>query len=269
MHFKVVGQKITLSQVAIIIIVFLTAISCKSKKAIVNPPVEKAIKLNNKVLLDGILNNQLSFKTFSAKAKSSVALNRDVYDATLNVKIKNNEAIWISITTLFGIEAARVLITPNRFKMMNRLNGSYLDKPFNFLYQFASSEITFNNLQAMMVGNMISQALEYTDTAVKTNSGYSLNGSHNDLGFSVQTNEGFKIVACTLNASSQQQKVTTSYADFDTIAKQPIAKTIHLAAVSAALKLDLQLKYNRIALNEPLEMPFTIPSKYKELHSED
>lgn len=268
MH-EVVGQKIKLSHVAIIIVVFLTAISCKSKKAIINSPIEKVITLKNKVLVDGILNNQLSFKTFSAKAKSSVSLNKDVYDATLNVKIKNNEVIWISITTLFGIEAARVLITPNRFKMMNRLNGTYLDKPFDFLYQFASSEITFDNLQAMMVGNMISQALQYTETAVKTKNGYSLTGSHNDLGFSVQTNEGFKIIACSLKASDRQQEVATSYADFDAIAEQPFAKSIRLAAISAALKLDLQLKYNRIALNEPLEIPFTIPSKYKELGSEN
>ncbi|MEH6304531.1 DUF4292 domain-containing protein [Olivibacter sp. CPCC 100613] len=240
--------------------------ACKSKKMVVEATKEeKRSSLSNRVLLNGILDNQLSFKTFSAKAKSAVAINKDNYDATLNIKIKNKEAIWISITTVFGIEAARVLITPARFKMMNRINGTYIDEPFSFLHQFASEEIGYDNLQAMMVGNIIEQALTYSNEAEKNNLGYSLSGFKNDLNFLVQTDDNFRITSSTLSTDNAERQVSTNYTDFALISKHPVPKDIRLTASSSAVKLELQLKYNRIALNEALEMPFTIPSKYKPL----
>lgn len=253
---------------AVLMMALLTVFACKTKKKAIEKPIEKTYALNNKVLLDGILANQLAFKTFNAKAKSAVSINKDVYDATLSIRIKNDAAIWISITTLFGIEAARVLITPERFKMMNRLNGTYIDEPFHVIHRFAGSEISFDNLQAILVGNMISQALTDTDTAEKNSNGYALKGQRNALIFSLQTNEAFKITTCELHNKVSEQSVHTQYADFETINEQPMARSIGLKAHSKALALDLQLKYNRIRLNEALEMPFTIPSKYKMLHME-
>jgi|GEM_PF-528780 len=252
----------------VLLVVLLTVFACKTKKKAIEKPVEKTYSLNNKVLLDGILANQLVFNTFNAKAKSAVSINKDSYDATLSIRIRNNEAIWISITTLFGIEAARVLITPDRFKMMNRLNGTYIDEPFQVIHRFATSEISFDNLQAILVGNMLSQALTETVSAEKNSAGYALNGKYNALTFSLQTNEVFKITTCELQSEGSAQSVHTQYTDFETINRQPMARTIGLTAHSKALALNLQLKYNRISLNEALEMPFTIPSKYKMLHVE-
>jgi hypothetical protein len=244
---------------------FLT-VSCKSKKTLVkvNEP-EKAINVATHAVVEGINKNQLQFKTFSGKAKSSVAINKDSYDATLNIRIRNGQAIWISITTLLGIEAARVLITPERFKVMNRLNGTFIDRPFNFIYQFASEELSFGNLQSLLVGNILQQALQYPDAAEKNSQGYALNGIVNNLSFNIQTNEAFKTVSNELRVNDGERAVTTTYADFERISEKPIARSIYLTANSEALKLALQLKYNRIALDEAVETPFTIPSKYKEI----
>lgn len=254
--------------ISFLITISLLAISCKSKKVIIEKSLpEKKVSLNHLPLLNEVQNKALTFKTFSAKAKSAVSLNKDFYDATLNIKIKYSEAIWISVTTLFGIEAARIFITPARFKMMNRLNGTYLNQPISFLNQFGSEEITFDNLQAMMVGNMITQAMDYTEEAEKNTDGYLLRGLHNNLNFSIQTDSDYKIISCLLSAFNGDRKVQTNYSDFAIISNQSVPQDIRLSATSSALKLDLQLKYNRIALNEALEMPFTIPSKYKELRN--
>lgn len=241
-------------------------ISCKSKKALVkaNEP-EKAAHVAVPFVVEEINKNQLLFQTFSGKAKSSVAINKDNYDATLNIRIKNGKAIWISITTVLGIEAARVLITPERFKVMNRLNGTFVDRPFDFVYRFASEEISYDNLQSLLVGNMLDQALQYPEAAKQNSVGYVLNGIVNNLSFTIQTNEAFKTINNELSVNDGERTVTTTYTDFETLNKKPIARSIYLQANSVALKLALQLKYNRIALDEAVEMPFTIPSKYKEI----
>lgn len=238
--------------------------SCKSKRLIVEKPLPGKTIASN-IVLKGIQEHELSFNTFSARGKSSLVLNKDSYDATLNIKIRNAQSIWISVTTILGIEAARVLITPERFKVMNRLNGTFMDQPFRFIHQFASDEITFENLQSIIVGNIFNQALDYSDGAEKNNIGYLLNGIINNLNFEIQTNEDFKTVSNRLQAITGGQYITTFYSDFDTINKQPIAKTVHLNATSATVKLEMQLKYSRITLNEALEMPFNVPSKYKEI----
>ncbi|WP_222852238.1 DUF4292 domain-containing protein [Olivibacter sp. SDN3] len=238
--------------------------SCKSKRLVVEKPLPGKTIASNRVL-NGIQEHELNFNTFNARGKSSLMLNRDSYDATLNIKIKNAQRIWISVTTIFGIEAARVLITPERLKVMNRLNGTFIDQPFRYIHQFASDEITFDNLQSIIVGNMFNQALNYSDNAEKNNIGYLLNGIINNLNFEIQTNEDFKTVSHTLRGLAGNQYITTNYSDFTTVNKQLVARTMHLNAASTTVNLEMQLKYNRITLNEVLEMPFSIPAKYKEI----
>ena len=85
--------------------------------------------------------HQRHFTTFSGRAKSVLAINgKERYDVTANVRIVHDEAIWISVTALMGIEVARVLITPDSVKIINRLQAEYIKKPLEYLHHFTSSE---------------------------------------------------------------------------------------------------------------------------------
>jgi len=250
-----------------VILLLSTLSACKSKKIIADNAVgEKKTSIANSKALADIQAHQLSFKTFSAKAKSALSLNKDYYDASLNIRIKNNQAIWISITTVLNIEAARVLITPDRFKMMNRLNGTFVDQPFSFIHRFSSPEITFADLQALILGNLISQAYRYTQTAEQNTVGYALDGQSPTLNFHVQTNQDYKPTNYVLKLTEGRQRIRADYTEFTAFQNQQLAKNVLINTISQKLTMDMQIKYSQIVLNEAIETPFSIPTKYKEIN---
>ncbi|HZX57769.1 MAG TPA: DUF4292 domain-containing protein, partial [Mucilaginibacter sp.] len=120
-----------------LLIVFglLAIVSCKQKKllvtnkkadiAAVNPVVKN--KLNN------IKAAQLSFNTFSGRAKTQLTINNSSNNVTMNIRIAKGQKIWVSITAIAGIEVARALITPDSILVINKLQGLYLKKPFSYI----------------------------------------------------------------------------------------------------------------------------------------
>src|SRR5690606_5392253 len=118
-------------------LVFMVILSgCAVKKATeTTEGVRKEVsRLEKKRILDKLGSNQLIYTTYSGKAKTNLTVNDRSFNATMNLRIKHNEAIWVSVTVFMGIEAARVLITPERIQIINRIEGKFIDKPFDYIY---------------------------------------------------------------------------------------------------------------------------------------
>ena len=94
----------TLNKILIACCLLTIAIAgCKAKKQIVanHPPVAPATKPKNDLEreLKAIRTQQAGFNTFSGKAKTSLAIDGNSNDCTLNIRINNNKKIWVSIAT--------------------------------------------------------------------------------------------------------------------------------------------------------------------------
>src|SRR5690606_24887426 len=106
--------------------------SCGARKQVVNGSSNEGSTLAaNSANADYLINN-LDFHSFSGRAKAKVELGKENQDVTMHVRIQRNKAIWISLTgTFLNVEGARLLITPDSVKIMNKLQGEYTAKPFN------------------------------------------------------------------------------------------------------------------------------------------
>src|SRR5215510_10227503 len=91
--------------------IFLTA--CHTQKKIVEVPVPVKLKGENVIeLFDSVLAHQFNFNWLTAKAQvqySNKGEESESFD--VNLRIRKDNAIWLSVTPLLGIEVARVLIT--------------------------------------------------------------------------------------------------------------------------------------------------------------
>jgi hypothetical protein len=142
-------------------------VACKSKKlVVVNRPTTNvdsaAINKENSIRAGWPLSRskQVTFNTFSGKAKTKLDINGNSNDVTLNIRVARDQKIWISVTAIIGIEVARAQITPDSIIVVNRLQSVYLKKPFSYVYTYASRQITFKTLQALLVGNAIPEVAE-------------------------------------------------------------------------------------------------------------
>src|SRR5690606_13157953 len=75
------------------------------------------------------------------RAKTRVEMGKSVHDVTLHVRIERDRAIWLSVTAILGVEAARILITPDSVKILNKLQGEYISKPFAYIYNYTNREL--------------------------------------------------------------------------------------------------------------------------------
>lgn len=241
--------------------------SCSSKKSTLSKSAgEKEISRAGRLrVLHQVEAHQLHFTTFSGRAKSKIAINRDRYDVTANIRIERDKAIWISVTALMGVEAGRILITPDSIKIINRLQAEYVSKPFEYLYKFTSDELDFFSLQQLLVGNVIQEAFMKDSEIWINERGYSLRDQRNDLQYSTQLDTGYRPVFTALNDAIRNQHVEAYYENYQSFTGRTFPNQVKISIISEGLKLQSEMRYSRVVYDETLDMPFNIPTRYKEI----
>jgi hypothetical protein len=112
--------------------------------ATIGPPNTAAVAVNAKLV--AIRAKQLTFNTFSGRAKAKLDFNGDGNDVTMNVRIQRDKKIWVSITAILGVEVARALITPDSIIVINKLQGVYTKKPFSYVWQYAGKQVNYKTI---------------------------------------------------------------------------------------------------------------------------
>lgn len=96
----------------------------------------------------------LQFNELQLKGRARVDIGNDQTEATLQVRMRYDSVIWISVTKL-GIEGLRAKITRDSVWAINRLNRSYFMEPISALQTRFQVPFTYQMLQAALVGNYL------------------------------------------------------------------------------------------------------------------
>ncbi|QCK14358.1 hypothetical protein DCC35_06175 [Mangrovivirga cuniculi] len=104
---------------AIFLLALLTLTSCNKKFSDLNFNFGKKKKLKVETL---------TFNYLKAKGKIKLETDASETNATVNIRVKKDSLIWMSLGSAIGIEGGRVLINRDSMVMMNRLekNIEYL-----------------------------------------------------------------------------------------------------------------------------------------------
>ncbi|TKC01003.1 DUF4292 domain-containing protein [Pedobacter cryophilus] len=236
--------------------------SCKAKKAIIketggSQPIE-----NKKTELLSIRSKESVFSTFSTKAITNLNLNGKEYDATLNIRIKKGEGIWVSITAFAGFEIARTIITPDSVKIMDRINDDYIKKPFSFIHEFTNKQIDYLTLESLLVGNCVPFTLNGNSNIILDNALLNIKGNSQSLNYNLQFNEQFKATYTFLSDEFAQQTLTVNTPLFEEIANQLIPIKVSLDSKTAKKQIKVAMEYSKTQLNLPVDFPFNVPKRF-------
>jgi hypothetical protein len=242
--------------------------SCGARKQVIttSSSVENKITPTNENA-DYLINN-LDFHSFSGRAKAKVELGNDNQDVTMHVRIQRNKAIWISLTGSFlNVEGARLLITPDSVKIMNKLQGEYTVKPFNFIHRYTGEGVSFGVLQDLLIANVSSDLLR-TDqmTVAKATDDVQLVGVKNNLSFQYSLNGKFRPKVIRLTAVGSSQNLEAFYSSFNDVTGYNFPQNQNIKLSATGFQVNAVLNYNKIEFNQELEMPFTVPARYKVLN---
>jgi len=250
----------------LILNVMFFALACKPKREVVVAP---AVKQENKTdhsktealtLLSG---KQFKFNTLALKAKANLDIDGNANDVGMNIRIKNNETIWVIVTAVGGmVEVARALITPDSIKIIDKMKNQYIKKPFSYIYSFTNKQINFNTVQSVLTGNAISEFLNEKSDVKMENGVWTVAGSNQDLDYRILFNTLFKVAETNLNDAKSGQALKVTYDAYQKINTSLFPGSMVINTMSEDKKINLNLTFTKIEGNVAVDFPFTVPKRF-------
>lgn len=271
LHFLLKGISILL------LIVFLH--SCKTKKTIITavPPKQNVDKESAKKLEAQLKQNEFKFEWLSAKFATEIKLDSSSFSFSVTARIRKDSAIWMSISPLLGIEAARVLITKDSVKFMNRIKSEYFSGDYNYINQLLHAELDYDLLQALLVGNSVEFYNEDEKLKSAVDNGYYLLSTirKRKLKKVVEKNKELKEPAQSIWMHPETNKIVkilffdfeknrsfdATFDSFEKIDTQLFPNKINYT-IKAEKNVAIQLDYSKVSINSAQTFPFTVPSSY-------
>jgi hypothetical protein len=265
------------------VVLLLTFQGCKTTNKASAPKIKEERKTVDKSAPDLLqLINQNSFKAKTITAKASVK--SEVGDKSnsfnINLRLYTDSVIWISISPLLGIEVARVMITRDTVKFMDRLNNKYSVSDFNFLNKLLNVNVDFDIIQGVLTGNLFAYKKNKFNSVYLEEKYYILSTlSKRKLKRSLEDNDPEKPIVQDLYVDGTSYRITRLNVEDQRLQKSlltdyddhretdgglfPYHSVTH---IKAEKDVNIEIEYNKITLNNNLEFPFNIPAGYEKIY---
>ncbi|MCX2742875.1 DUF4292 domain-containing protein [Mangrovivirga sp. M17] len=245
---------------AIFLLALLTLTSCNKKFSDLNFNFGKKKKLKVETL---------EFDYLKAKGKIKLETDANETNATVNIRVKKDSLIWMSLGSAIGIEGGRVLINRDSMVMMNRLEKKYRVFSFDELSDKYKIELDFDIVQALLLGEMPVKDLKDAEVEKEGNF-YKVSQDYNDKEVVNLVNSvTLKLENITMIDTPVPNKLNVIYRNFN----YPKGKKVPMAFTSiiyleyyednAKFTAQIGLEYNKIEVEDkPISFPFSLPDKY-------
>lgn len=252
--------------------------SCRTARKTIKEPIKE---YGAEFLFEKLKENELRFDWFSGKFSLDLVIDKKKSSFNGQVRIRKDSAIWVSFSPLFGIEMARLLISNDSVKYINRINNTYFTGTFETANRFLDSNIDFDVIQSLLMGNDLTYYDDGRFRASYDSREYHLvTAGRRKLRQYVKNNddekriyiqniflspETFKITNMKIKeVEKENTRLEATYSDFQEVSRQLFPHTINFE-ITAGIPVLVTLNYSRIILNDPKKLSFNIPKKYSRL----
>ncbi len=265
---------------AVIFICLFVFSSCKNRQKLFLNKEKEICFLDYKsprTLSNNLKNSQFIFNRLNAKLNVEAIIDSSSHSFTITLRIKKDSIIWLSLSKL-GIEGARVLITKDSVQFMNRINNSYFIGDFSYISKLLNTDLDYEILQSLLVGNNVT----FYDEDEKLKSG--VDDCHYFLGTIRKRKikkaekgrdlkepsqslflipETYKIARILFFEFNPDRSFDAHFSNFTKIDSLQLFPQKINCVIKAQKKIDIQINYSRITLNEEQNFPFKIPENYE------
>ena len=263
--------------VALVSVLFFTT-ACKSTRSVMKEPLKR---YGFEYLYTKMTENQFKFDYLDTKFSMSYQQGKKTTDLKAQLRIRNDSITWLSFSPALGIEAARIILTNDSIKFVNRLNKTYFTGKYNLVDSLIKTTIDYSILQAMIIGNDLTQ---YDINKFKS----TIDGDFYKITIQERRKikkeiladetspmiliqniwldpETFKIRQIELKElGNDKNKLQVFYTEFQDVNGQFFPSKMRIE-ISSKEQILIDVSFNRVLLNEVLSFPFKIPDKYDKL----
>ena len=255
----------------------LFAVSCRSTKkiqtAISKKDTTQIVRVENafdssgfiRQVYSGIIRNHIDFNTFSAKVKVDYrGGDGKNYDFNAFLRMRKDSVIWVSINAALGIEAFRILITPDSVKVLNKLDKVAQLRTMAYLKEITQLPFDFYSLQELIIGNPVyldSNIVSFRkdDEYVSLMSMGKVFKNYITVGGNDYLISGSKLDDAEVGRS---RTAVLSYGEYESKDNIRFA-TKRRISLAEQQRLEVALEFKQFNFNESLNYPFSIPKNYR------
>ena len=224
-------------------------------------PVDSAMIIKNQ--LTSLLNTPVNFTTFYGKAKADFNSDKFSGNVTVYIRIQKDSVIWISVTGPLNIEGARVLITRDSVKVIDKIHGEVQLSSIDHLQKITKLPFNFNDFQNIILGK----------PSLFNSSNYDINVKQDSVMVSSQqaligyiysfAKSNLLLAQSSFNAKSDNNVVNANIFYNDYHLSDGINFSMNRdIAVTGTSPLKLLLNFKEYNFNQPQTYPFTISKNY-------
>lgn len=260
----------------LVMVLFLS--SCKNRRLF------RSSGIKSVDLYDSIVAQRFDYKTAEFKFSAKYISAKQNLGFSGVMKLEKDEAIWASLSPGLGIELARVLLTTDSIWFMNRVEGSYFKDDYGRLDSM-NIDLALVDLQRVLLNDLFiypkqeSEEAAFSDYILEQGAGFyrllSVDSVSRErqlfLGESVLeqrirvNSQTYKVERVLVKDHAKNQYLSVDYSDFKMFDFGLFPQSLEFSVVTPGDTLELNLQYKRITFDEPVNMRFKIPSRYKRI----
>jgi hypothetical protein len=278
-YFSIISSFTVRSAFFVLSISFIL-ISCKSQKKIVLNNGKCILDFkNSKTLTTNLKLNEFHFDRLNAKLSVEAMIDSASNSFTIALRMKKDSVIWMSISKL-GIEGARVLITKDSVRFINRINNRYFKGDYAYISKLLNTDLDYEMLQSLLVGNSVEfysedekikpgvDNCQYTLGTVRK---YKLRKVEKGRGLKEPAQsiymipETFKIARILFYEFNPERSFDARFAEFKKVDSTQFFPMQMNYIIKAQKNVIIDINYTKVTLNEEQTFPFKIPGDYEQI----
>ena len=197
---------------------------------------------------------------FIAQLKGQAQLNDKTYPISAQLRMRQDSVIWISVSAILGLEAARIHLTPDSVKLINRLNSTYFIGSVKELTKRYNLHLSFYEIQNVLLAkHTLSNPNAFR--LLPSEQDYVLLADSDTTNYTLRLNSEF--LPLEINSVQQDSiSINLSYSGFVAVQEEWLPQNTGLQVLTPNNNLHLNYSYSKMLVNRSKKIKFSIPSSY-------
>jgi hypothetical protein len=252
--------------------------SCRTPRKIAKEPIKE---YGADYLFAMLKENEFRYKWFAARFNLDLIIDRKKNSFNGQIRMRKDSCLWVTLSPALGIEMARVILSQDSVKFINRINNTYFAGNWEMVNNMLQISVDFDVIQALLIGNDLTFYEDGKFRASYDSKEYNLvtsgrgklkkyvKNQEEDERIYIQNiylnTETFKITSMKIKEiKKDNKKLDAIYSSFRQVENQLFPHRVSYDIVADS-PIRVELAYSRISIGNELNFPFTIPVKYSQL----
>ncbi len=232
--------------------------SCKSTKS----TTTSVKKVSPETLVEALERNTYPVEWFSGNDKIKYADDKQSQNFTANIRFRHDSLSWTSCTGPLGVEAVRVLASPDSVKILDKLKKHYYAKSFHFIAEYLPFPFQLVSLENIILGQPLIQP-EGKMRSVVDGDQHLLIMEEKMVRTWIWLNPiTFNITRLKMEDRKTQNQLNITFEDYEEIEGKTFSNKRQILFIGEH-NVRMDLEFNRVKFNQPAGFPFGISAKYE------